>query len=121
MTTRFAMTLSCGEFPHTTLVEGAKMRRMIARHLIIEGLVQGVGYRAAIGVEAKRLGLGGWVRNRMDGSVEAVVQGPGAMVELLVAWARHGPPAARVSAVHVAAVEAVQAPRLTAFQQLPTA
>jgi acylphosphatase len=121
MTTRFAMTLSCGEFPYTTHVEGAKIGRMITRHLIIEGLVQGVGYRAVMGVEAQRLGLSGWVRNRTDGSVEAVVQGPGAMIELLVAWARHGPPAARVSAVRVAAVEAGQARGFTGFEQLRTA
>ncbi len=94
---------------------------MITRHLIIEGLVQGVGYRAAMGVEAQRLGLSGWVRNRMDGSVEALVQGPGARIERLVAWARHGPPAARVSAIHVAAMEAGQAPGLAGFEQLPTA
>jgi acylphosphatase len=94
---------------------------MITRRMIIEGLVQGVGYRAAMVIEAKRLGVRGWVRNRLDGSVEAVARGPGAVIELFVAWARHGPPAARVSAVHATAVEAGEASGFAGFEQLPTA
>ncbi|HRE17054.1 MAG TPA: acylphosphatase [Rhodocyclaceae bacterium] len=73
----------------------------VARHLIISGLVQGVGYRYATLCEARHLGLSGWVRNRRDGTVEAVVAGSGEAVAALIAWARQGPPAARVSDVRV--------------------
>ncbi|MGH8737189.1 MAG: acylphosphatase [Burkholderiales bacterium] len=93
---------------------------MITRHLLIEGLVQGVGYRAAMQVEADRLGLTGWVRNRTDGSVEAVAQGLAESVECIIAWARHGPPAARVCAIHVATTQPESEGRYTRFEQLPT-
>ncbi len=92
---------------------------MITRHLLIEGLVQGVGYRAAMRAEAERLGVTGWVRNRADGSVEAVAQGPVERLERLIAWARRGPPAARVSAVQVAVAEHEH--RFARFEQLRTA
>ena len=72
---------------------------MITQRLRIHGLVQGVGFRYALREEAHRQGVTGWVRNRKDGSVEALVQGPLARVEELIAWARHGPPAARVDQV----------------------
>ncbi len=74
----------------------------IARHLRIEGRVQGVFYRASLIEQAERLGLAGWVRNRRDGSVEALVQGAPAAVQTLIDWAHRGPPRAQVSAVHVA-------------------
>ena len=67
--------------------------------LEIRGRVQGVGFRASLAGEARRLGLGGWVRNRRDGSVEATVAGPAAAVQQLLQWARLGPPAARVDSV----------------------
>jgi len=70
---------------------------MITRRLQITGRVQGVGFRYALQHEADKLGLTGWVRNRSDGSVEALVQGTPAAVEALTAWARRGPPAARVT------------------------
>lgn len=70
-----------------------------ARLLRIHGLVQGVGYRNALQAEATRLGLAGWVRNRSDGTVEALVAGPANAVEALIEWSRRGPPAARVSRV----------------------
>lgn len=69
---------------------------MFTRQLRIMGQVQGVGFRYALHREADRLGVTGWVRNRSDGSVEAVVQGAPGAVEALTAWARRGPPAARV-------------------------
>lgn len=75
----------------------------LARHLRIEGRVQGVFYRASLIDEATRLGLTGWVRNRVDGSVEALVQGVPDAVQALIAWAHQGPPGARVSAVAVSA------------------
>ena len=70
-------------------------------HLVITGQVQGVAYRAGAVVEARRLGLCGWVRNRFDGSVEAAAEGPAEAVEAFVAWARRGPPAAEVEQVEV--------------------
>jgi acylphosphatase len=94
---------------------------MITRRLLIEGLVQGVGYRAAMCVEAERLGLTGWVRNRVDGRVEAVAQGPAELIERLIAWARRGPPAARVSTVQVCGVEVEPNNHFVRFEQLPTA
>ena len=66
------------------------------KHLMIEGRVQGVGYRASFAALASSLGLSGWVRNRLDGSVEALVEGPDEALERLFTWARQGPPAARV-------------------------
>ena len=77
----------------------------IARQLVIRGRVQGVSYRAGAVAEADRLGLTGWVRNRRDGSVEAVVGGPEAAVADFIAWARRGPAGAVVGAVEVADVE----------------
>jgi len=74
---------------------------MIAHRLTISGQVQGVGFRYALADEARARNLRGWVRNRRDGSVEAVVAGPETDVEAVIAWARRGPPAARVSSVAV--------------------
>jgi acylphosphatase len=68
-------------------------------HLRIEGRVQGVGYRAWLAGAARRLNLAGWVRNRRDGSVEAVVSGPPADVERVVSACDGGPPAAAVTSI----------------------
>lgn len=67
----------------------------------IRGRVQGVGFRYALQIEARRLGLTGWVRNRSDGSVEAVAQGAPEAVEALIEWSRRGPPSAQVTDVQV--------------------
>jgi len=72
---------------------------MITRQISVRGRVQGVGFRDALRREARRLGVTGWVRNRADGSVEAVLQGSPEAVEKIIDWARRGPPAARVAAV----------------------
>lgn len=64
--------------------------------LRIRGRVQGVFFREAMKDEARRLGVTGWVRNRKDGSVEALVQGEAGLVEAIIEWASRGPPAARV-------------------------
>jgi acylphosphatase len=72
-----------------------------AFHLSITGRVQGVGYRDSLLRQAERANCTGWVRNRADGSVEAVVEGPHESVESVIAWARRGPPAARVDRVEV--------------------
>jgi acylphosphatase len=69
--------------------------------LVIRGRVQGVWYRGSMEREAVRLGVAGWVKNRPDGTVEAVVEGDAAAVESLVAWCRKGPPSARVDDVEI--------------------
>ena len=74
---------------------------MIARRLSIHGRVQGVGFRESMVAAARAAGVAGWVRNCDDGSVEALVQGDPTAVEAVVAWARRGPPLARVTAVDV--------------------
>lgn len=73
----------------------------MAKHLVISGRVQGVGFRYSLAEEAERLGATGWVRNRRDGTVEAVIDGEAGTVDALLAWARRGPPAARVTDVRV--------------------
>ncbi|WP_022683156.1 acylphosphatase [Sphingobium bisphenolivorans] len=70
-----------------------------ARHLMITGRVQGVFYRNWTVATALSLGLTGWVRNRSDGSVEALVEGSREAVEQFVALAHQGPPAARVERI----------------------
>ena len=71
------------------------------RLLRITGRVQGVGYRWNMAQQAQRLGLAGWVRNRSDGSVEALAHGAASAVQALVDWAHHGPAQARVDGVAV--------------------
>ena len=90
---------------------------VVARHLMIHGQVQGVFYRNWAVQAANGLGIAGWVRNRMDGSVEALVEGPAEAVEQFIALARQGPPAARVARIDVADV-AVEG--LASFQKRPT-
>lgn len=70
-------------------------------HLLIQGLVQGVWYRASTQQQAEKLGLTGWVRNLHDGRVEAVAQGPREALDALVTWAHDGPASARVDNVSV--------------------
>ena len=91
----------------------------IVRRLMIRGRVQGVCYRASAQEEALRLGLHGWVRNRRDGAVEAVVAGPEDAVERFVAWARNGPPAATVVHIEIEVVSEPPAPE--PFAVRPTA
>jgi acylphosphatase len=78
--------------------------------LRISGYVQGVGFRYAMQDEAARRGVHGWVRNRRDGSVEALLQGEAGAVEALIAWARQGPRGARVSALEISPAEESVAP-----------
>ena len=72
------------------------------RRVVVHGRVHGVGFRASCARRAIELGLAGEVRNRADGTVEAVFEGERAAVEALVAWCRAGPPMARVTGVDVA-------------------
>lgn len=76
------------------------MRKLV--HLTITGRVQGVGYRAFVETQAAALDLEGWVRNRRNGSVEAMAAGDALQVEKLIEACRKGPPASRVSAIAVA-------------------
>jgi acylphosphatase len=71
----------------------------VARHIVVRGRVQGVGYRDAAVQTAFTLGVTGWVRNRADGTVEARVQGEAGAVDRFVEWSRRGPPLARVSGI----------------------
>ena len=73
----------------------------VTYHVRISGLVQGVGYREAMRAEAIRRRVRGWVRNRRDGSVEAVVQGTPEAVDAMIACARRGPSSAMVSEVRI--------------------
>lgn len=70
-----------------------------AVHVAITGHVQGVGYRAWVETEARRHGLSGWVRNRRDGSVEALFAGDGGAVAAMLTACDDGPPAAIVEQV----------------------
>ena len=63
--------------------------------------MQGVGYRASFYYAAKRSGVTGWVRNREDGTVEAMIEGSEAAIGAVIAWARRGPDLARVDNVDV--------------------
>ncbi|MFQ5753655.1 MAG: acylphosphatase [bacterium] len=65
-------------------------------HVIVEGRVQGVFFRAGTREKACSLGLGGWVRNCLDGRVEAVFEGDRVVVEQILKWCRKGPPGAIV-------------------------
>ena len=91
------------------------------RHLRIAGRVQGVGYRDALRTEALANGVAGWVRNCRDGTVEAVLQGAPAAVDAVVAWARRGPPAARVDGIDAQAAQGEFDRPYSGFEFLPTA
>ncbi len=77
------------------------MSEIITRHLSIRGRVQGVGFRNYMAYKAAELGIRGWVRNRVDGSVEAVVQGTSSAVAAVIECAHRGPRASQVISVDV--------------------
>lgn len=93
------------------------MSERSARRLVVRGRVQGVWFRESMRREAEALGVAGWVRNRMDGSVEAFVEGRAAAVEALVRWAWRGPEAAQVADVEVSEAPAQGHAR---FEKRPT-
>ncbi|HEX9524832.1 MAG TPA: acylphosphatase [Reyranella sp.] len=95
------------------------IERMKAVLLIITGRVQGVGYRDWAITTARNLGLRGWVRNRSDESVEALVAGDDAAVAAMIEACRRGPRLARVENVDIQPADAADAPK--GFTQLPTA
>ncbi len=90
---------------------------IVTRHLIISGLVQGVWYRESLREAADAQGVTGWVRNRLDGSVEAMLQGEADRVDALIDWCRRGPPQARVEGVEIEDGEG----RYDRFEKRPTA
>jgi len=94
---------------------------VVTLHVQISGRVQGVGYRDAMRSEALARGIFGWVRNRRDGSVEAVVQGEAAALKTLLAWARRGPPAARVAEVRASPAQGEHERSYSGFDWLPSA
>lgn len=91
---------------------------MNARLVVITGRVQGVGYRDWMVREARKLGVAGWVRNRADGAVEALVAGEIAAVQALLSACRRGPLMARVDAI---SEEFAEAPAEPGFKRLPSA
>ena len=90
---------------------------MECRHLLVHGRVQGVGFRASLAWEAQNMGVTGWVRNRRDGTVEAMIQGSDEAVAAMIAWTRRGPSGARVDRVGVE----LGSGEFTGFEQYPTA
>jgi acylphosphatase len=89
----------------------------ITRRLLISGRVQGVWYRESMRQAADGLGVKGWVRNRGDGSVEAMLHGDPAAVEGLITWAWQGPPAAEVAHIEIEEGEGI----FTTFEKRPSA
>lgn len=77
----------------------------MAKHLVITGIVQGVGYRASFMHEALAQKLSGWVRNRLDGSVEAIVSGDAQALQAIIDWSWRGPSSAQVHKVAVFEVD----------------
>ncbi len=77
------------------------MENRVRAHVIITGKVQGVFFRMETQRAAISHGVSGWVRNKMDGSVEAVFEGEAADVNATLAWCQEGPPRARVDKVDV--------------------
>lgn len=75
------------------------MGGVVRSRVVVEGVVQGVWFRASTQREAERLRLSGWVRNLPDGRVEAVFEGPEAAVMQAVEWSRRGPDRALVTSL----------------------
>jgi len=73
----------------------------ISHHLRVYGHVQGVFFRESMYRKAQQLGITGWVRNRRDGTVEAMIQGAPEAVSAMIEWARTGPELARVEGVEI--------------------
>jgi acylphosphatase len=90
---------------------------MIAKHVFLAGRVQGLGFRDWLVGRARELGLVGWVRNRCDGRVEALIAGEAAVVEELLRACRCGPPGAYVREV---SEDLAQVPSEPGFVRRPT-
>jgi acylphosphatase len=92
---------------------------LATRLVRVRGRVQGVGYRYACVQQARALGISGWVRNRMDDSVEAMLQGTPEQLERMCDWMNNDMPAALVEAMEVTEVPPPY-PKLDHFEQRPT-
>jgi acylphosphatase len=88
---------------------------LVAREVVVHGLVQGVFFRDSCRREAERLGVAGWVRNEPDGTVAGHFEGPRDAVDALVRWCHDGPPRARVERVDVQDDEPRDAEGFAAF------
>lgn len=106
---------------HAREFRSRKVLQLRTLHFRIGGRVQGVGFRDAMSLEAARLGVAGWVRNRADGDVEAVVQGSAEALEALLSWSRRGPPAARVERVDCSPPAPEHARHYARFERWPSA
>jgi len=88
----------------------------VGRHLLISGIVQGIGFRWYLSQQARKLNVSGWVRNLHDGRVEAVLCGGQTAVAAVIHWASFGPPGARVDEVLVEDTPE----RMLGFEKRPT-
>jgi len=77
------------------------MEEKVRAHVLISGRVQGVCFRMETERAAARLNVSGWVRNKPDGTVEAVLEGDAGNVNQMLSWCRQGPPLSRVDHVDV--------------------
>lgn len=115
-----ALRYPCVAEPRSRNHSGRRMAEQTI-HFRIEGVVQGVGFRDSMCEVARRLRLDGWVRNCSDGSIEAVARGTPAACESLLAWARRGPPAARVDRIDTRPATLEEEALVGAgFRRLPT-
>ena len=87
------------------------------RHLLITGVVQGVGFRYHMSQTARRLGIKGWVRNRRNGAVEAVIVGESSALAAMIDWVSRNSPGARVDQVLIEEIEGTFS--FDAFTQTP--
>lgn len=88
---------------------------MVCVRVMIEGRVQGVGFRYQTCFQAGEHGVNGWVRNRPDGHVEAEFEGPESAVDAMLEWCRRGPAGARVERVEILERTTQDAPRYSGF------
>ena len=99
------------------------MSETIIRHVVVRGRVQGVGFRYWTERQASLHNLEGWVRNRRDGTVEAVIAGPAVDVAAMIEALGRGPPSAHVQSIEARAADAAELALRDpgeAFSQLPT-
>lgn len=88
----------------------------VTKRLVIQGRVQGVYFRDSMRQQARQLDVTGWVRNRTDGTVEAMVSGEPEAVANIIEWSRRGPAAAKVTDVQIEEGEG----QFEQFELLPT-
>lgn len=77
------------------------MAELVRAHVVISGRVQGVFFRMETLEEARKTGVSGWVKNKQNGTVEAVFEGKKALVDSVIQWCRQGPPVSRVDNVDI--------------------